>query len=546
MSLEAHGLVTKPLSDIFAWIEKGRLALPELQRPSVWADSKIPRLLSSFYHDYPSGILLVWEPEENQRIRCRPFGFDEHKNLDRSKPAEFYLIDGQQRLTALFNSLHNLPKPAVNVVFNLWGQEFELANKKYAEKDGWFPLGRLLTLSIAEWASLIKQNPDKEPHLNDVVVPKLRHLQPTELKLTYFNVKEKPYCEVAEIFERINLGLPVKKSQIVLGKLSTVSPGIVEIVEEHLARKKLQHGNEFDLDLLMSILAVTATGELDVEDLETEYLPQNGKAPKRPANQLTADVEHAMKAVDDVFAFIDKYLHIDTMTYFMQERTLTCLAFLQAKHPTYLSKPANASRLAYWTAWALLSKRHGDQRDLKEDIRAISKPEDDVATSLLRHCRKDDIVHHLADLDDLESPISRQSILFGFLYALVRRNKAVSFLTTDFVIRTTGDPKKRLHEHHIYPDAMVGREKNPEGHRWKEKWVSDLANFTWLLDADNIKLKDPHISYLRDFEAILPAHLIEATGQKSGDYRGFLKSRRKLVKDAMSDFIEELATNAKQ
>jgi hypothetical protein len=545
MSLEAHGLVTKPLSDIFAWIEKGRLALPELQRPSVWGESKIPRLLSSFYHDYPSGILLVWEPEENQRIRCRPFGMDDRENFDRSKRADFYLIDGQQRLTALFKSLHNLPEPAVDVVFNVWGQEFELANKKYAQKDGWFPLGKLLTLSIAEWASLINQNPEKEEHLSEVA-EKLRRLKPAELKLTYFNVKEKPYCEVAEIFERINLGLPVKKSQIVLGKLSTVSPGIVEIVEEHLARKKLQHGNEFDLDLLMSILAVTAIGSSDVEDLEAAYLPENGKKPARPANQLTADVQLAMKSVDDAFIFIDKYLHIDTMTYFTQERTLTCLAFLQAKHPTYLSKPANASRLAYWTAWALLSKRHGDQRDMKEDIRAISKPEDEIATILLRHCRKDDIVHRLADLDDLDSPISRQSILFGFLYALVRRNKAVSFLTTDFVICTTGDPKTRLHEHHIYPDAMVSRERNPEGQRWKEKWASDLANLTWLLDVDNMRLKDPHISYLREFEAILPAHLIEATGQKSGDYMGFLKSRRKLIKNAMSNFIEELTTNAKQ
>jgi len=54
---------------------------------------------------------------------------------------------------------------------------------------------------------------------------------PENILISYFNVDEKPYSDVAEIFERINLGVPVKKSQIVLGKLSTIFPGVVEKVE---------------------------------------------------------------------------------------------------------------------------------------------------------------------------------------------------------------------------------------------------------------------------------------------------------------------------
>ena len=53
--------------------------MPELQRPSVWGSSKIPRLLSSVYNDYPFGIMLIWTPKPDERIHCKPFVFQKAK-----------------------------------------------------------------------------------------------------------------------------------------------------------------------------------------------------------------------------------------------------------------------------------------------------------------------------------------------------------------------------------------------------------------------------------------------------------------------------------
>src|SRR5450759_2612381 len=243
MALLQNGMTARSLEEFFCWIHARSLALPELQRPNVWSESKIPRLLSSVYEDYPFGILLLWTPKPEERIRCRPFNIRDHEQYDREQRATHYLIDGQQRLTAFFKALHNLPTPEVKVVFNITTEEFQLANPRYAEKDGWYSLGTLMTLNERERVRFRDDHVAIDDHLAQVF-RKLERLGPERINITFYNVQDKSYRDVAEIFERINLGTPVRKSQIVLGKLSTVLPGVVDQVEEYLETSKTRHGNE--------------------------------------------------------------------------------------------------------------------------------------------------------------------------------------------------------------------------------------------------------------------------------------------------------------
>src|SRR5437870_13473850 len=105
------GMTDKKLSEIFGWLEHGELALPELQRASVWGDEQIPRLLESVYRDYPFGIMLIWTPEAGSQIICRNFEFGEERNIHKPRAAKHYLIDGQQRLTSFYRSLHGNGNP---------------------------------------------------------------------------------------------------------------------------------------------------------------------------------------------------------------------------------------------------------------------------------------------------------------------------------------------------------------------------------------------------------------------------------------------------
>jgi len=84
-------------------IEIGDIALPDIQRPFVWYKkiSKVRDLFDSIYRGYPIGYLLFWE--NANRSDYKNIGFEEKKR----KIPRFLIIDGQQRLTALFAVMKN-------------------------------------------------------------------------------------------------------------------------------------------------------------------------------------------------------------------------------------------------------------------------------------------------------------------------------------------------------------------------------------------------------------------------------------------------------
>jgi hypothetical protein len=302
MAFTRKQLHEESLEYFFGWIKNNYLALPELQRPNVWSASKIPPFLSSIYSNYPFGIFLIWKPTKGERIRCRPFAFEQDKQGKRKQKPSLYLIDGQQRLTAFYKALHH--HGDVRVVFNINTEGFELWNKKYSEKDGWYDIKHLLGFNDRERVQFRDEHKRIGDTRLDNIFEKLDSLRPKNIAISYFSVDEKPYSDVAEIFERINLGLPVKKSQIVLGKLSTIFPGVVAKVEAILEKQKKQHGNEFDLDLFMTVLTVVATGDIDMDDIVDEYSKQNG-SPKR---NLEKDLKRTTSAIEKAFTFTNKYL----------------------------------------------------------------------------------------------------------------------------------------------------------------------------------------------------------------------------------------------
>src|ERR1017187_403622 len=76
-------------------IERGVIALPDLQRPFVWEDAKVRDLLDSLFVGFPVGTLVFWHTSNAKDARA----------LGAERPglrAMTLVIDGQQRLTALY------------------------------------------------------------------------------------------------------------------------------------------------------------------------------------------------------------------------------------------------------------------------------------------------------------------------------------------------------------------------------------------------------------------------------------------------------------
>ena len=90
------------LTDLLTNAENGRIQLPDFQRGWVWDDDRIKGLLSSISRGFPIGAFLTIETGGDLRFKARPI-----QGVDDVQPsnAEVLLLDGQQRLTSLYQAL---------------------------------------------------------------------------------------------------------------------------------------------------------------------------------------------------------------------------------------------------------------------------------------------------------------------------------------------------------------------------------------------------------------------------------------------------------
>jgi len=83
------------LTHLIEEIKHGNIALPDIQRPFVWSPAKVRDLFDSMYRGYPVGTLMFWET--GAEVGTKQVGGGESDRV-----AKLLIVDGQQRLTALF------------------------------------------------------------------------------------------------------------------------------------------------------------------------------------------------------------------------------------------------------------------------------------------------------------------------------------------------------------------------------------------------------------------------------------------------------------
>lgn len=114
---------------LFGYIDMGDLGLPDIQRPFVWKDSKVRDLFDSLYKGFPIGSYLFWRNTANGR--AHQIGLIEHEHKD----PNLLIIDGQQRLTALYSVFRgiavkdeNYEDRKIKIAFNPVTEEFRVSD----------------------------------------------------------------------------------------------------------------------------------------------------------------------------------------------------------------------------------------------------------------------------------------------------------------------------------------------------------------------------------------------------------------------------------
>ena len=160
----------RSVSSLIKDFGEGNIAVPEIQRDVVWDSEQVKGLVDSINQAYPCGSLIFWEPRDRDAGLIRSMIRPERLIQFENRLPEYFLLDGQQRLTSLASVL--LDRGVLRKVLaeleeelpHLYGNLRRFPKDIVATSDGggykfpWVALNRLFDGSI-------KDDPDYRNHL---------------------------------------------------------------------------------------------------------------------------------------------------------------------------------------------------------------------------------------------------------------------------------------------------------------------------------------------------------------------------------------------
>lgn len=116
-------------------IDRGDVALPDIQRPFVWPNRKVRDLLDSMLKGFPVGYLLFWATGAD--VGARSIGVDDKE----ARVPRWLIVDGQQRMTSLYSVFTGHPvvredfsETRIRIAFRPHDARFEVTDAAI-EKD---------------------------------------------------------------------------------------------------------------------------------------------------------------------------------------------------------------------------------------------------------------------------------------------------------------------------------------------------------------------------------------------------------------------------
>ena len=94
----------RTIDEWFSALKAGRIRLPRWQRFEAWGPGEVASLLEAILHGLPVGATLTLDVGDQELFKSRTLAGVE----DRGQRCTEHLLDGQQRVTALWKSLHDL------------------------------------------------------------------------------------------------------------------------------------------------------------------------------------------------------------------------------------------------------------------------------------------------------------------------------------------------------------------------------------------------------------------------------------------------------
>jgi hypothetical protein len=206
------------LIDLFHFMETGRVAVPSFQRGYVWGREAVRQLFISINSGYPIGTLIAVETQADH-FEVIPADLSLFPTPKESFSGDrLWIIDGAQRVAALYNGLFSVRKPFA-LLYDLRCREFCFPNQ--AASDA--PLLKMSSLFSSKELMLLQaslaNDADGEPLLAELNAVRERFYS---YSIPLLVVAELADFELVDIFARINsTGLALTKKEIARAKKHT-------------------------------------------------------------------------------------------------------------------------------------------------------------------------------------------------------------------------------------------------------------------------------------------------------------------------------------
>jgi hypothetical protein len=219
MKTQKYAVNQHQISTFLAFVKDGQIAIPEVQRPFVWDNTKVRDLMDSLYKGYPIGYVITWQ---NPNVRLKDGKLSEGKKI---------LIDGQQRITALRASVlgeyvinKEYDKVRIKIAFNPQTEAFEVQNPAILKDKSWIPdisevmnSGSIIQI-VRKYAEL---NADKDIDIIEKNISNLLSIQHKQIG-TIDLAHDLDIETVTEIFIRINSqGVVLSQADFAMSKIAS-------------------------------------------------------------------------------------------------------------------------------------------------------------------------------------------------------------------------------------------------------------------------------------------------------------------------------------
>ncbi len=197
---------TFDVEELVGRVHRGDIRIPHFQRDFRWGWEDVRRLFDSILRGYPVGSLLLWtRSAPAAQIRLGALEIDAPES-----PNAYWVVDGQQRLTALANALspESQSDPRFALSYNL--RTGELAKPSQAHDAHLVPLPVLFNLQeILKWFAA---DPQLAEYLDDATAV-TRTLR--QFEIPAYLVEEDDVEALQDIFDRMNnYGKRLKRAEV--------------------------------------------------------------------------------------------------------------------------------------------------------------------------------------------------------------------------------------------------------------------------------------------------------------------------------------------